>query len=148
MSVLLYRFTPIETSGTDISLSARLLVGASSAGDAYGHAYQRTSNQSSQTSERQSIVAIEIQPTLQRPPRRAQGRNLTVPVKCPIQNCLRNRGENIQHFTRTDNLVQHLRKVHELVIPRRVRIRKWVACKKNSQALKEAEDRALASTLD
>ena len=44
---------------------------------------------------------------------------------CPISSCSRNRA-NQKRFLRSDNLGDHLRKVHKVVIPPRTRIMSWV----------------------
>ncbi|KAF8419417.1 hypothetical protein EV426DRAFT_702637 [Tirmania nivea] len=56
---------------------------------------------------------------------------------CPIPSCPRNR-TNLKRVLRSDNLGDHLRKVHKLEIPARTRIVSWVLA--NSSLLREVDE--------
>lgn len=56
---------------------------------------------------------------------------------CPISSCSRNR-TNSKRVLRSDNLGDHLRKVHKLTIPARTRIVSWMLT--NSSLLREVDE--------
>ena len=68
-------------------------------------------------------------------------RRVTKGVPCPIRSCPRNRRSPPKYFARADNLGGHLRKVHNIQIPSRARVRHWVTGNTSQVLLQAAEEK-------